>query len=168
MRAPRRSRSRRGATVVEFAVIAPLLLFLVFTQIIGGLGVARYQEVAHLARMAARYASTHGGTYQREGMPQQTGVAAIASSSDIRRYLKGQTLLLDPSRLQVSVAWTAPSAITPANMPTYVDTDPSLIPPGQKVIQNNVIVTVTYQWVPEGFLPGAITMTSTSQMPMSY
>jgi hypothetical protein len=74
MPAPRHSRRRRGAAALEFAVVAPLALFLVFAQIVGSLGVSRYQEVAHLAREGARYASTHGGMYQREGIAEQTGV----------------------------------------------------------------------------------------------
>ena len=35
------------------------------------------------------------------------------------------------------------------------------------VIQNTVSVTVTYQWVPEAFL-GGMTLSSTSECPMSY
>jgi len=167
MLAPRPAR-RRGAAAVEFAIVAPLVLFLVLGQILGGLGVSRYQEVAHLAREGARYASTHGGKYEREGLARETGVPAIANSSELKSYLTEKTALLDSDRLQVDVAWTAPAVLTPANMPTYVDTDSSQVPPAQKVIQNYVIVTVTYPWSPAFFRIGSITLTSTSQMPMSY
>jgi Flp pilus assembly protein TadG len=168
MHAIHRRRRRRGAVMVEFAVLAPVLLFLVFAQIVGGLGIFRYQEVAHLARDGARYASTHGGMYQQEGIAQRTGVPAVAGSSDLASYLAGKTVLLDPNQMQVSVSWTAPSSLTTANMPTYVDMNPNLIPPGQSVIQNYVIVTVKYDWFPETYLVGPITLTSTSKMPMSY
>ena len=169
MRAFRHARRRRGVAAVEFAVVAPVVLFFIFAQIIGGLGVFRYQEVAHLAREGARYASTHGGTYQQElVVPHLTTVPAVASSSDMRNYLIGRTVLLDADKLQVTAAWTAPSGITPANTPIYVDTDPTLVPPGQKVVQNNVRVTVTYQWLPEMYVVGPITLTSTSEMPMVY
>lgn len=168
MLAFRRSRRRRGVATVEFAIIAPLALFLVLGQIVGGLGVSSYQEVAHLAREGARYASTHGGIYEREGIAQQTGVPAVISNSQLSDYLAGKTVLLDPSRLQVNVAWTAPNTLSPANMPTYVDDDPSLVPPAQKVIQNNVIVRLTYEWSPMILGIGSITLSSTSQMPMSY
>jgi Flp pilus assembly protein TadG len=163
-----RFRRRRGVTVVEFAVIAPVVLFFIFAQIIGGMGIFRYLEVAHLARNCARYASTHGGKYQQDGIAKMTGVAAIASTSDLSNYLAGKTVLLDPKQLQINVAWTAPSTSQTANMPTYTDTNPNLIPPGQITIQNNVIVTVKYQWFPELFLAGPITFSSTSKMPMSY
>ena len=62
----------------------------------------------------------------------------------------------------------APSGFTPANVPTYVNTDPNLVPPGQITIRNNVVVTVNYEWIPEGYFLGPITLSSTSQMPMSY
>lgn len=168
MCAARHAHRRRGATVVEFAVVAPAVLMLIFGQIIGGLGVFRYQEVAHLARDCARYASTHGGTYQWEGIDDRTGIPPVLSSEDLRPLLARKAVLLDPDRIEVNVSWTAPTSVTPANMPTYVDTNPYLVPPGQSVIQNNVIVTVSYQWLPEAYFLGPITLTSTSKMPMSY
>ncbi len=172
MLASRHSRRRRGVAAVEFAVVAPVVLLFVFGLIVGGLGVFRYQEVAHLAREGARYASTHGGMYQQEGIARQTGVPAVATSGALSSYLAPKTVLLDPKSLQVAVSWVdssgAPITYTPVNMPTYVNTDPNLIPPGQQTIQNNVRVTVTYPWLPEAYLIGPITLSSTSQMPMSY
>src|SRR6266404_7733612 len=79
--------ARPGATVVEFAVVAPVTFLLILGLIVGGLGVFRYQEVAHLAREATRYASTHGGQYQLDGLPTSTSVPAVATSSDIQTYL---------------------------------------------------------------------------------
>src|SRR5213593_2814721 len=43
-------RQRRGASVLEFAIVAPVTFMLILGLIIGGLGVFRYQEVAQLAR----------------------------------------------------------------------------------------------------------------------
>ena len=80
MIAAHRARRRRGVAAVEFAVIAPVVLLFAFGLIVGGLGVFRYQEVAHLAREGARYASTHGGMYRQEGIAGRTGVAAGSSS----------------------------------------------------------------------------------------
>jgi len=54
---------RQGAHDVEFAVVAPATFILLLGIVVGGMGVFRYQEVAHLAREATRYASTHGGQY---------------------------------------------------------------------------------------------------------
>ena len=163
-----RPRRRRAATLVESAVVYSLTFFLCLALLVGGLGVFRYQEVAQLAREGARYASTHGGKYQADGQPQATGVPAVASSSDLLTYLKAEAVTLDPSQLQVSVSWSGAGSVTPSNYPYYVDTDPNLVPPGQVVVRNNVTVTVSYQWLPELYLVGPLTLTSTAQMPMSY
>lgn len=168
MRTSHRIRRHCGATAVEFAIVAPVVLFIIFALMIGGLGISRYQEVAHLARDCTRYAATHGGTYQQEGIAAQTGVPSVVSNSQLHNFLAGRTVMLDPSKIQIDVSWTAPSGVTPANTPVYVDTDPNQTPPGQIVVQNNVIVKLTYDWFPEGYLVGPITLSSTSEMPMSY
>jgi Flp pilus assembly protein TadG len=163
----RRTR-RRGAAAVEFAVMAPLIFAMVFGQIVGGLGVVRYQEVADLARDCARYASVHGGNYQREGVAARTGVPAVSSAGDLSSLIASKAASLDPNKITVEITWTGAGQVTPANIPTYADTNPNLVPPGQVVIQNNVIVTVKYKWFPEAFFIGPLTLTSTSKMPMSY
>lgn len=164
---PIRSARRRGATLVEFAAVCSVTFLLIFGLLIGGLGVYRYQEVAHLAREGARYATTHGGKYQQDGWPQKTGVPAVGKSADLRDYLLPKSNLLESDRLNIAVSWTAPGTIKPANAPSYPDPDPNLTP-GQKVITNHVQVTVSYRWMPELYLVGPINLTSTSVMPMSY
>lgn len=159
---------RRGATAVEFAIVGTLTFFLIFALVVGAMGIFRYQEVAHLAREGSRFAATHGGKYQLDGIATQTSVPAIFASSDMRAYLLPRSVALDASKLQVTVAWSPPLGATPTNMPTYVNTDPNLLPPGQKTIRNYVTVTVSYQWTPEMYLIGPITLTSTSIVPMSY
>jgi len=158
------TKRRSGVTLVEFGVVVSVTLFLLLALIVGGMGVFRYQEVAHLAREGARYAATHGGQYHRDGIDKSSGVSQISSSSDLRTYLLTKTTLLDSSKLTVTVSWSGGST----NMPTYLDTDPTLIPPGQKVIRNYVSVTVSYDWSPELFLVGPFTLKSTSVMPMAY
>lgn len=162
-----RPRPRRGAAAVEFAFVAPVVLLIILGQIYGGMCVFRYQEVAHLAREGARYASTHGATYVREGTVGQTGEPAVDCSEDLRNYLAARTVLLSPDSLEVQVSWTAPGTVVPANQPTYLDPDPNQVPPGQRVIQNYVIVKVSYSYqVP--WVRRTLTLTSTSQMPMCY
>jgi hypothetical protein len=41
---------RRGTTSVEFGIACPIVFFLIFATIVGGIGVFRYQQVASLAR----------------------------------------------------------------------------------------------------------------------
>src|SRR5438552_6789644 len=105
-----RSPKRAGATTVEFAVVAGVTLFLLLALIVGGLGVFRYQEVAHLAREGARYAATHGGKYVSDGIVTTTGVAAVSSSADLRSYLLPKTNLLNAANLTISVSWSAPTS----------------------------------------------------------
>jgi Flp pilus assembly protein TadG len=164
----RPSSARTGATIMEFAVIGPVTFLLILGLIVGGLGVFRYQETSHLAREATRYAATHGGQYQLDGMPAKTGVAAVLTNADISAYVTSKAVALDTNSLTVNISYSAPASITPKNIPTYVDTDPTLVPPGQKSYQNYVTVTVTYQWMPEVLLVGPITLTSTSTVAVSY
>jgi Flp pilus assembly protein TadG len=170
-RQPRRS----GASTVEFAAAAGTTMFLIFAILIGGSGIFRYQEVAHLAREGGRYSATHGGQYQKDGIATKTGVPQVISSSDVQNYLLPKTAALDPSKLTISASWSTgptssppPTNPTPINMPTYVDTSSGSQPPGQSVLQNYVTVKVTYQWFPELFLIGPITLTSTSTVAVLY
>jgi Flp pilus assembly protein TadG len=64
---------RPGAVLVETAVVLPVVLLLLLGLLVGGMGVVRYQEVAHLAREGARYASTHAGRYAEDGQAKQPG-----------------------------------------------------------------------------------------------
>ena len=161
---------RRAAALVETAIILPLTFLLTLGTVVGAVGIFRYQQVAHLAREGARYAATHGGRYQEDGLPSSTGVPAITDSNSLRNYLTQQTIGLDPQYLTVEVKWeTMDSSGTrtaaPGNYPYYVD--PDSVPPGL-ANQNYVVVTVKYTWFPESFLFGPITISSTAEMPMSY
>jgi len=167
-RGPRGSAVRQGASIVEFAIVAPATFLILLGLIVGGLGVFRYQEVAHLAREASRYASTHGGDYQLEGMPASTGVSSIAANADILAYLAGKTVALDSTKLTVNTSWSAPGTIVPLNLPSYLIIDPTIPPSLQKVERNYVTVTVTYQWMPEVFVVGPINLTSTSKIAIWY
>ena len=146
-----RHQKRRGTSVVEFAITCPIVFFLIFAIIVGGLGVFRYQEVAALAREGARWASVHGGQYAKEtkqpaATPEDIYASAIAPSM----------VGLDPVKLSYSVTWNR------NNMPLWVDNNVE-DPTG-----NTVTVTVTYQWIPEIYLAGPFTLTSTSTAQMLY
>ena len=90
----------------------------------------------------------------------------MIASSDVSSYLLPRSKLLDASKLTITASWSAP--VTPNNVPSYVNTDTTLSPPAQISIRNYISVTVSYQWFPEAYLVGPITLTSTSTMPMSY
>jgi hypothetical protein len=60
----RRHASRRGQALVEFALVLPLFLMVVFGIIVLGIGIFYQQQVTNAAREAARYASIHSATAQ--------------------------------------------------------------------------------------------------------
>jgi Flp pilus assembly protein TadG len=145
-------RARPGATLVESGLLLAITLMLVVGLIVLGLGVSRYQQTAAVAREAARWASVHGGLYAQEtGQPVATPNAV--KNQVIPRYSTG----LDPNQITLfSVTWDNAS-----EMPIYFDS-------ANQVFKSNAVhVTISYQWIPEALF-GGITLTSTSEMPVSY
>src|SRR5438094_2476918 len=77
----RRSLYRRGITVLEVAITAPVAMFVVIGLMVGGLGTFRYQQVAALAREGASYASLHGPYYaKRTGQPMATSTDVMKNA----------------------------------------------------------------------------------------
>jgi Flp pilus assembly protein TadG len=169
----RRTR-RLGAHLVECAIIFPITFFLVVGLMVGAMGVFRYQQMAYLARETARYAAVHAGQYQQEnaGAIKAGTLPNVTSTYLTDNVAKANAVSLDPSFLTVAVNFNTsagsfdwddtggngdrwPYSPKTVNGTTYSDT-------------NTVSVTVTYQWIPEWFLSGPITITSTAVMPVCY
>ena len=147
----RRTRGRGAATAVECAFILPITFFLLFGMVVGSMGVFRYQEVATLARDAARYASTHGHQYRKDaGLP--IGTSSDWSTDIYNNAVQPNIVALDPSLITYQVSW--PDVI---NQPGKPDNWPG----------SQVTVTVSYQWLPELYVVGPLTLTSTSSMPIT-
>ena len=133
-------RQRRGATVVECALVYPVVFLFILGLVVSGMGVFRYQEVASLARDASRYASLHGASYA-----QATGKAATTATDVYNNAILPNVAALDVSKLpKPTVTWS---------------------PDNNK--GSTVTVTVTYTWVPELFLP-SMTLSSTSSAVILY
>ena len=98
MRLP--SDSRRAVTTVEFAVVAPITFLFLLGLLVGGLGIYRYQQVAHLSREASRWASVHGAQYAAD-----TGNSAATASDVYQNVILPQAAGLDPNKLTYSVTW---------------------------------------------------------------
>ena len=147
----RHCRHRRGTTAIEFAVVFPLVFFLLLATVVGGMGVFRYQQVAAVAREGARWACVHGGEYE-----QVTGKPAATPEDVFNKAILPAATMLRPERLSYSVTWDQ------SNMPLQVTEDV------QEPFGNTVTVTVTYQWFPEVFLIGPFTLTSSSTSQMIY
>jgi hypothetical protein len=127
--------------VVESALVYPVVFLFMLGLVSGGMGIFRYQEVASLAREGSRWAALHGSLYS-----QETGKAAATPQDVYTNAILPRAVGLDLSKLSYTVTWN------PNNQPP----------------DSTVTVTVFYQWIPEVFLFGNFTLSSTSTMPMSY
>jgi Flp pilus assembly protein TadG len=147
---------RSGAVVVECAVVYPIALLLLIGLIVGAMGIFRYQEMASLSRRAARYALVHGTDWAKATKNPAPATPAEIYDAAIKPY----AVSLDLSKLSYSINYAHPDN---EPYPYYTSNVNNVV----VATQNTVIVTLTYQWIPEAFL-GGITLTSTSKMPMAY
>lgn len=134
-----RDKQRHGATVLECAFVFPVFFLLIVGTIIAGVGVFRYQEIAALAREAARYASVRGNTFER-----QTGTKAATEKEIYDNVILPKSYALDQSKLQYKVTW-----------------DPD------KQQGSTVKVELSYRWIPEAYL-GGVDLKSTALVAISY
>jgi Flp pilus assembly protein TadG len=150
---PEKNSTSRGATLVEFAFLIPLLFALVFGIIDFGRALYSYHFVSNAAREASRWASVRGRDC--------SGLSDChAAASDVSAYVASIAPVgidANPSRLSTVTTWVAP----PNNLTICAafPTNPGC----------SVQVQVNYQFkfvLP--FLPASgINMTSTSQMIIS-
>ena len=101
----RRLDSRRGASVVEFALVFTLFLGLAVATFEFGRAVWANATVAHAAKSAARYAMSHGaGNMATPSNPGQT--AQEATDEAIKQIAKDNAVGLPPGSLTVNVDWS--------------------------------------------------------------
>jgi len=142
--------TRAAATTVEAAIIYPVVFLFLIGLLIGAQGIFVYQQTAHLARVAARYASVHGTQWARD-----TGNTAATPQDIYNNAILPQVAGLDPSRLTYSVTYNT------SNQPCT----PSIVNGDVVSTRNTVSVTVSYQWQPLAYFTQG-TLSSTSVMPM--
>ena len=143
---------RRAAATVEFAIIAPVVVLVMIGMLVGGMGIFRYQQLAHLAREASRWASVRGQDYATAtGNPAAT--AADVYNTMIMPYAGAMNL----GRLNYSVTWNT------SNKPYRT----TVVNDKVKRVQNTVTVSITYNWIPEYYL-GGVTLGASSCTPMAY
>jgi Tfp pilus assembly protein PilV len=165
---------RRGAHLVECAFVFPVALLLMLAVVVGALGVFRYQQMAYLSREAARFAAVHAGQYQQENAAAISAgtLPSVTSAYLTTNVVQANAINLDPSALTVTVNFNTSSGSwgwdDTANNGSRWPYSPRTINGTTYSETNTVSVTVTYQWVPEWFLSGPITITSTAVMPVCY
>jgi Flp pilus assembly protein TadG len=143
---------RRGAVVVEYALVLSATLALTCGLVVVGVGFFRYQQMALLAREGARYASVHAAQYQ-----QVTGGTAADAAAVYNNAITPLATGLDLSKLSYTVNWDDPS-----KGPVYLSN-----PATNTYRINYVTVTVRYNWLPQMYL-GATTLSSQSRMPLTF
>lgn len=153
--------TRHGATVVETALVLPVLFLFIYGIVVGGVGVFRYQAMSSLAREAARYASVHGTQYEAD-----TSSAAVTASNIYDAAIVPQAAGLDLDQLTYQIryngATTGADWDSAVHSPRYVSGTRGGTPRAA-----SVSVTLTYRWVAP-FYFGTLDLTSTSEMPMTY
>jgi Flp pilus assembly protein TadG len=152
---------RRGATVVEAAVIYSLWFVLLFAILQGGIMILNYQEVAWLGREASRRASVQGSQYATE-----TGNASPTQSQLLQNVVLPSAVALDPTKLTVAVF------LVDGNTGAVTSWDSSTKAIGHTLsdgstVANRVRVTVTYTGA-SAILLGTLTLQSTTEVPMLY
>lgn len=149
---PNRARPRTGTTVVESAVVYPVVFFFTIGFVVASVGIFRYQEVATLSREACRYAAVHGTDYAKEA-----GVTAPTPTDIYNNVILPRAIALDPSKLTYTISYNQ------SNAPVR----PVIANGNVTYVYNTVTVVVRYQWIPEAFF-GSLNLTSTSSMQMAY
>ncbi len=109
--------ARRGATIVEMAIVLLTFLTLVLGMLDLGLGVARYNSLAHAARQGARQAIVHGSMADRLGVwgPATVEFSLSASppsivlpstdAADIAAFIQPTLVHFNPAEVTVKVKW---------------------------------------------------------------
>ena len=168
---------RRGALMLECALVYPITFLLLLGLVIGGMGIFRFQEAAALARAGARYAGTHGNNYRRDtaqsaGSPGSgaatTGMATGSSiPAGVSWYNASPT-----SASGSDTSWTG-DVYDHAIRSNLVALDPSYlnVQAGWLGTSNSpgsvVYVTVSYNWLPELYVVGPIRLQSTASCPVT-
>jgi Flp pilus assembly protein TadG len=152
MRCQPRNRRRRGATLVEAALIYSVLFLVLIGTVIFGVGVFRYEDVSLLAREGARWAAVHGAQYA-----QETGRPAATAADVYTQAIAPRIVGLDPNSVTYTVTWNASNRVY--EMPIV---NGNFAPSG-----NTVTVTINYLWTPEWW-GWPVTLTSSSTVPMAF
>lgn len=159
-----RKNARPGTILVESAFVYPVLFVTILGVIMLGQAAFRYQQVTHMAREGARWASVHGDQYAKENSTTAATPQDIFDNA-IKPFGAG----MDPNAITYEVTWnTLADGTTPDKRPTRVVTkvDPATGLAVDASQFNTVTVKVTYTWNTGLF--GTIPVSSTSVNTIFY
>lgn len=95
--------SRRGATMIEFSLVAFLLMLVIFAGFEFDRVVLVYTTMANASRAGVRYAVVHGSDRTATGDPASGPGVTTAVENKVKQY--ASMGLLDTSNLTVTVAY---------------------------------------------------------------
>ncbi len=95
----------KGQSMVEMALVMPLLLLLMFSIIEGGMLFANYVELQNKARDGARYASIHSSEYPTASLTTEQW-----RDTNLTPRLNSNVLLLDPDNLNINLTKNSDAA----------------------------------------------------------
>jgi len=147
---------------VEGAVVYGAVMVLLLALVLGGVGVFRYEQVACQAREAARWASVRGGNWQ-----QATNKASPTQDEILQQAVLPLAAGMEPAKISIRVQWIDQSSGTAVDWDS-APKDVRSAAAGGGYVTNTVRVTVSYAYAPQFFITGSVTVTSTSEIPMSF
>jgi Flp pilus assembly protein TadG len=156
MMARKRGCVRSGGTMVEFAIVAPLLFMIIFGILIGSMVVFCYQELSRLSSEVARYGSVHAATWAKE----QNNNVLLTQQNIFDNVLLPRSFMMNAATLEAgSTLW-------------YDDPSQQIQPSYSAQKQNRIHVTLQYpanaMYPPLLQYFSSITLSSTSERVLSY
>jgi Flp pilus assembly protein TadG len=152
---------RRGAAMVEAAIILPAFLTMALGTIDLGLAVFQNHQVAEASRQGARIASVHGSQASQLGVwgpNAYSGAGNAADTIPTAFRTAGAFGTLNTANVTVSVSWPDGSNNSNPASPTFPAT-------------YRVQVTVSTTWTPLVFYVfgnKTVTLSATSIMPIAH
>ena len=145
MSTSRRRSAQRGSAIIEFAIVAFLLILVIFASFEFDRMMLAYTTLANSARVGARYAIVHGATRTGTGDPPSGAVNHSNVVTVVKNFASAG--MIQTSNLNVSVQY--PASTSPSD-------------PGNSR-GSLVIITVTYPYDPFTFLPLTVNLRSSSR-----
>jgi Flp pilus assembly protein TadG len=137
----KRRSARRGSTMIEFSLVALLLMITIFASFEFDRMVLAYTSLAHAARAGVRYAIVHGSNRTGTGDPPSGPGNTINVETVVKNFARTGTV--DPATLAVAVAY--PGGNTPGSLVTITVTFP--YHPFTTILPLNLNLTSTTQGI---------------------
>jgi len=106
-------RSRRAASLVEFAMVGPVAILMLIGLVFGGLTTFRYVQISNVSRHAARWAAIHGKRHI-----DAVGGNPITAQDVYNNAIRPRLLSSRPQDFGYSVSWSPDGRIVTVSL-TY-------------------------------------------------